>query len=498
MNVLRNAGFNFAGALLPAVALFASLPLVLQRLGPSGYGSLVLVTAIVGYAALLDVNASAGVVQVVAGHQARNEPEAARAAAGLGLAIHIAVGLLGAVLLLVLAGPLVRVVFDVPVALQSDMVLAVRVAAAGFLLGQVQQVLQGVPQALQRFDLSGRFDAVFGSLVPLVTLAVALAGGGLVAIIVARTLVSAAHVGLLWRLARSLLPGLVPAWPEAAARRTVLRFSVWAWLQRLAAVTQAQADKLLLGALRSLHDLTAYVVPATLVQRPCSLLFRLVQVMFPLSSALAAADRVDELRERALDAMRYNAWLHGVVCALLALFAPEWLHHWLGPQLPPEAPRVLVLLALAAWVDALTQVPSLVNDGLGHPQRTGATALLRAAVTVAASALALRLGGSLALAWAQVLVAGLATVLFLGWLHRHTLPWSLRRQTLPALAPAGALMAPVMALALWHAEQPPLALAPFGLVLGLTTVTLATLGWFGVLRAPHRVRLRAALAGRVR
>ncbi len=147
MNVLRNAGFNFAGALLPAVALFATLPLVLKGLGPAGYGSLVLVTAIVGYAALLDVNASAGVVQVVAAHHARGQAEAARSAAGLGLAIHLGVGLLGAGLLLVLAGPLVRQLFGVPDAQQAELTLAVRVAAAGFLLGQVQQVLQGVPQA---------------------------------------------------------------------------------------------------------------------------------------------------------------------------------------------------------------------------------------------------------------------------------------------------------------------------------------------------------------
>lgn len=493
MNVLRNAGFNFAGALLPAVALFATLPLVLKGLGPAGYGSLVLVTAIVGYAALLDVNASAGVVQVVAAHHARGQAESARSAAGLGLAIHLGVGLLGAGLLLVLAGPLVRQLFGVPEAQQAELTLAVRVAAAGFLLGQVQQVLQGVPQALQRFDLSGRFDAVFGSLVPLVTLVVVLAGGGLVAIVLARTAVTALHTGLLWRLARRLLPGLLPAWPEVASRRTVLRFSLWAWLQRVAAVTQAQADKLLLGALRSLPDLTSYAVPATLVQRPCGLLFRLVQVLFPLSSALAAAERVDELRERALDALRYSAWLHGMVCALLALFAPEWLHHWLGPQLPPEAPRVLALLALAAWVDATTQVPSLVNDGLGHPQRTGATALLRAAVTVAASALALQLGGALALAWAQLLVASLAAVLFIGWMHRSSLPWSLRRHTLPALAPAAALMAVVVPLSLGRSGQPPLSLAPFGLALLLATVALTAVGWFGVLSAPHRVRLRAAV-----
>ncbi|MEN9629543.1 MAG: hypothetical protein RJA10_2770, partial [Pseudomonadota bacterium] len=49
MTLLRNGVFNLAGALLPAVALFITIPLIITRLGAEAYGALVLVTSIVGY-----------------------------------------------------------------------------------------------------------------------------------------------------------------------------------------------------------------------------------------------------------------------------------------------------------------------------------------------------------------------------------------------------------------------------------------------------------------
>ena len=49
MSFLRNSAFHFVGGLLPAVALFVTIPIILHRMGPDAYGALVLITSIVGY-----------------------------------------------------------------------------------------------------------------------------------------------------------------------------------------------------------------------------------------------------------------------------------------------------------------------------------------------------------------------------------------------------------------------------------------------------------------
>lgn len=489
MSLLRNAGWNFAGAVLPALVLFITIPVIVQRLGAPTFGLLALVTSIVGYFALLDVNASPGVVKFLAAHHARGDHDALARVAGLGLLLQAAVALVGAALLAGLAVPLATRVFDVPAAQQADAVQALRWAALGFAVTQLQQGVLCLPQALQRYDVPGRLDAAFGAAVPLATLGVVLAGGGLVLIVATRTLLALLHLGLLLRAVHRLLPGWRPAWPSMQASREVLHFSAWTWLQKLAAVLHAHADKLMVGAQRSLLDLAGWVIPSTLVQRLAGPLFRLSQALLPRASALAAQQRLNELALQGVAAQRYNLWLHAVLVLVLAVFAPEWLHHWLGPALPPEAPQVLVLVALTTWCDALTQVPSLVNDGLGHPQHTGVAALLRAVAGVAAGWWALGQGGVLGLAWSQLAVAALVAGLFLAWVQPRTLPWPGRRTLGRVYGPALVLLALAVALVLWRQGQPVLVLPLFLLGLGGALAGLALWGWWGVLEAGHRQRL---------
>lgn len=493
MSLLRNAGWNFAGAVLPALVLFITIPLIVQRLGAPTFGLLALVTSIVGYFALLDVNASPGVVKFLAAHHARGEHDALARVAGLGLLLQAAVGLAGAALLAGLAVPLATRVFDVPAAQQAEAVAALRWAALGFAVTQLQQGVQCLPQALQRYDLTGRLDAAFGALVPVATLLVVLGGGSLVPIVATRTALALLHLGLLLHAVRQLLPGWRPAWPTVQASREVLHFSAWAWLQKLAAVLHAHADKLMVGAQRSLLDLAGWVIASTLVQRLAGPLFRLSQALLPRASALAAQQRLHDLAAQGVAAQRYNLWLHAALVLVLAVFAPEWLHHWLGPTLPPEAPLVLVLVALTTWCDAVTQVPSLVNDGLGHPQHTGLAALLRAGVGVAAGWWALRQGGVLGLAWSQLVVAALVAALFLAWVQPRTLPWPGRQTLGRVFGPALLLLVLAVGLVLGRQGQPVWALPHFLLGLAAALLLLALWGWWGVLDATHRQRLQALL-----
>jgi hypothetical protein len=141
-------------------------------------------------------------------------------------------------------------------------------------------------------------------------------------------------------------------------------------------------------------------------------------------------------------------------------------------------------------------VPSLVNDGLGRPQITAYAAVLRAALGLAAAALALQGGGVLWLAAAQLVVSLLMGVGFLVWVHRVSLPWTLASTLRPVLAPNALLLAPGAALALWHWQGPMLGAAELALALLLMMAGLLAVGWRWVLLTPHRVQLKAWLAAR--
>ena len=54
----------------------------------------------------------------------------------------------------------------VPPALMAEAVACLKLAALGFLFGQLQGYLHSVPQGLMRFDVSSLIELVFGTLVP--------------------------------------------------------------------------------------------------------------------------------------------------------------------------------------------------------------------------------------------------------------------------------------------------------------------------------------------
>jgi O-antigen/teichoic acid export membrane protein len=488
MTLLRNGVFNLAGALLPAVALFITIPLIITRLGAEAYGALVLVTSIVGYFGVIDINATAGTVKYVAEHQARGDDRQVSQVVTAAAVLHLCVGLLGAAVLYLGAGALVTDVFRVEPHWRAEAEATLRWSAAAFVVGQAQALLNSLPQALQRYDIVGRLDALFGTLVPVATLGVVAAGGSLVEIVQVRLLVSVGHAALLWRASRALLPGLNWSRPGPGTAGRLLHFSAYSWLQRLASLTSQNADKLLVGAQQSMAALAAYGIPLTLCSRVFGLLYRLLQAVFPLASALQALGQMEQLRRSSVMLQRYTLYLGVCACLLCAGFARELLHYWLQGRLPETSAVVLVLVAFTLLVDSATNVPSLVNDGLGRPHLTAAASMLRAGLGVAAAAVSLALGDIVTLALSQLLVSAGVAAGFLWAVHRHSLPWRWRDVAGPVYGLNAAVLVAGTALLAWRWHAPVLAPAAFAAAAALSATALAAVGWFAVLEPVHRRR----------
>lgn len=495
MTLLRNAAYNFAGALLPALALLVTIPLIVGRLGAEAYGALVLVTSIVGYFGVIDINATAGTVKYVAEHQARGDERQVSQVVSAAAVLHLLVGLVGAAVLFLGAGVFVNDVFKVEPHWRAEAEATLHWSAAAFVVGQAQALLNSLPQALQRYDIVGRLDALFGTLVPLATLAVVAAGGSLVEIVQARLLLSLCHAGLLWRASRALLPRLRWLHPGRGPTGQLLRFSAFSWLQRLASLTSQNADKLLVGAQQSMAALAAYGIPLTLCSRVFGLLYRLLQAVFPLASALQALGQIDRLRLDSVLLQRYTLYLNVCACLLCAGFSRELLHYWLQGRLPETSAVVLVLVAFTLLVDSATNVPSLVNDGLGRPQITAMASVLRAGLGVAAAAVALAVGDIVTLAMSQLLVAVVTAGGFLWAVHRHSLPWRWRDVAGPVYGLNGAVLAAGAALLAWRWQAPVMPPGLFAASFALVAAALAAVGWFAVLQPAHR-RLALDWVGR--
>lgn len=423
--VARNSFANLLGALLPALVALATIPFIVSRLGESSYGVLTLVTAIVGYFAVLDLNLTSGSVKYVAQYHAVGRSTELDQVITFGGLVYMAIGLLGCLAIAVFADPLASRLFKVPEQLIAVTVATLKLAAIGFFFGQMQSYLHSIPQSLQRYDISATLESCFGVLVPLLTVAILWLGHGLFEIVLLRVALSIANVATLIAVIRRLLPSFRFKLPSRSIIRSLASFSGYAYLSRLAAITYAEGDKLIIGATAGMAALTYYVVPFTLMNRVFAMSYRLGGVIYPLASELQSKNEMARLKDVYFAATRYIFFLNSLIALLATLFAVETLHYWMGPEFARQGSLILAIVAIASLVDSTTNLPSLVNDGLGRPRVTGLFAIARALLGLTLIYVLVTSFGILGAAIGHLVASCVVAIAFLVYVHRYSIPYSL-------------------------------------------------------------------------
>jgi O-antigen/teichoic acid export membrane protein len=420
--LLRNSLWNVSGSALPAIAALISVPLMIKALGLEGYGIVTIVSSVIGYFAVLDVNLSAGAIKYLAENHASGDRERFSETFWFGAMFYGCLGLFGAVLIYFGAGWLVQHLFDLPAATQDAAILALHIGAVGFALSQAQSYLIVVPQSLQRYDRSAQSEAFFGIVVNVASVVAAMSGGGVAGVIGVRVGISALNVCYLIFLVRGLDLNLELRWPRKDVRRALTSFSAYAYLSKLASTMHQHGDKLIIGALAGPVALTFYTVPVTLAGRILGLTYRLSSVIYPRASALAASQRMAELRPMYIGATRYITYINLIALGIIVLAGDEFLRRWVGEAFVAKGYPVLILMTLALLADSLTNIPSMVNDALGHPRVSGRFALARGLLGVGLVYVGAKFGGIIGAASAHLIGAVVLTTLFLLFVHGRTVP----------------------------------------------------------------------------
>jgi O-antigen/teichoic acid export membrane protein len=420
--LLRNSLWNLSGSAVPMVVALATVPLLIGALGVEGFGIVTMVSSVIGYFGVLDINLSAGAIKYLAEHHAAGDRRRFAETFWFGAMFYGGLGLLGAIAIFFASGMLVGRFFEVSAEMREATITAFQLGALGFALTQTQSYLLVVPQALQRYDRSAQSEAFFGVVVNLASVAAAMAGTGVVGVIIARLSVSAANVLYLVWMIYSFKLGLAPCRPGKDVRSALTSFSAYAYLSKIASTLHQHADKLIVGAIAGPVALTFYTVPVTLAGRILGLTYRMSSVIYPRASALAGAGRIAELHPVYLGVMRYVTYINLAALGIIVLAGDEFLRRWVGQEFVQQGYPVLVLMTLALLADSLTNIPSLVNDALGHPRVTGRFALANGLGGVATVYLGTKFGGIVGAAGGHLLSSLILGVCFLLFVHGRTVP----------------------------------------------------------------------------
>lgn len=495
--LIRNSLWNVTGSALPAIAALASVPLLIHALGVEGFGIVTLVSSVIGYFAILDINLSAGAIKYLAESHTAGDQRRFAETFWFGAMFYGVLGVLGGLAIFTLGAWLVDGIFNLPAHTHATTVLALQIGAVGFALNQMQSYLLVVPQSLQRYDRSAQSEAFFGVLVNVASVAAAVTVGTIAGVIAARVAVSLLNVIYLIFLIRSLKLGIRPAWPGKEVRGALTRFSAYAYLSKIAATLHQHGDKLIVGALAGPVALAFYTVPATLASRVLGLTYRLSSVIYPMTSALAASARINELRPIYLGTMRYVTYINLVALGVIVLAGDEFLRHWVGNDFVAQGYPVLVLMTVALLLDSLTNIPSLVNDALGHPEVSGRFALLRGVLGVSFVYVGAHAAGIVGAAIAHLLIALMMSGSFLLFVHERTVPISFNDVLVQGFGKSmsvGMLVFGVLFPLKWLIPQGLLGTA---LIVSAALLTLALAGFAFIVSGDERAAL-LAVARRMR
>ncbi len=364
----RNALWNFGGLAAPMLVALFAIPLLIEGMGKERFGLLAIVWMGVGYFSLFDLGLGRALTRMVAERLGRNASEDLGKLVWTALFLIAALGALGAVVVLSLAGPLVERVLAVAPALQGEAIAAFRILAVGLPLVVVTSALVGLLEAYQRFRVIAAVRLPLGLLTfagPLLSLQFSPSLAWATAVLLfGRCVALAAY----FHAAAATCAALErPQRPARELMAPLFRFGGWLTVTNIVGPLMTYLDRFFVGGLLSMTAVAHYATPYEVLSRVQVLPQAVLGVLFPALSTAAATGA----RERLV--VLYGAAAQGLSAVMLPLtagfflLAPEGLALWLGDDFRAASTLVVLWLAAGWMINSLALPAFTVLQSVGRP-----------------------------------------------------------------------------------------------------------------------------------
>lgn len=421
----RNTLLNALGQAVPLGVAVLAVPFVVAGLGAERFGILALAWIVLGYFGLFDLGLGRAATKYVAEALGRDDVESVPVLVGSAIVVQAAFGLLGGLVLTLIAPVLVGRVLDIPPVLADEALRSFYLLGAAVPIVLVSGTVRGVLEAAQRFDLVNVVSIPANSasyLLPLVGLWAGFRLPGIVALLLAARLASVAGYAA---FCAHVFPALRRRFTVSRdALRRLLGFGGWIMVSSITVPVLTYLERLLVASLVAVGALTFYAVPYEMVSRVALLPASFALTLFPAFSFLHA-NRPDRIGELASRPFRYLLVCATPVMAVFLAFAPDLLELWVGAEFAQRSAATMRILAVVFLLNALAQIPLAAVQGLGRPDLKAKLDLVEVPVFLALAAWLIPMWGITGAAWAKL---GITVVDFGGlvWLAGRTAGWSAR------------------------------------------------------------------------
>lgn len=400
--VLRGSVWSFGGQTVALLASLIATPVVIRLLGVDAYGVLTLITVLIGYAGASDLGMGEASTRFSAVRHTAGDADGEARVVWTALLVLTVPTALVAVTLILAAGPIIDALVTLPDWLRLQAVLALRIAAVGF-LARVLATVANTPHLVRlRLDVVAVINAT-ASVAQIVLVPVLLwFGGGLVAAAAVGTISATAALVAHAIAARRFLPALTRPRLEVEIITPLLRYGGATMVIVLAGLVAFNGEKLVIAKVLSATALAYYGVAFTLARLLALVPGAIAQSIFPAFARLqgdADRDALHALYDRAL---RVLVVLGVPSAAILCLLARPFLTAWAGPDFGRESLAPMYILTIGSLIDGLSYIPRAALNAKNRPDLAARLHLIDLAPYLVAAFLLTRAYGvsGAAAAWA--------------------------------------------------------------------------------------------------
>jgi O-antigen/teichoic acid export membrane protein len=402
--IRRNTTINLAGSAVPIVVSLVTVPLYLEVLDLSRYGTLIVAWTLLGYFGGFDLGLSRATANLVAKSPGdRQRSTVVWTALGLGGVV----GVLGG-LFLVLVG---YVIAEVAVlAEESDTLQGLPLLALAVPLTNTFWLFVGSIEGKERFWPANILLVSAVVLSQLIPLGAALrTDGDMTWVMCGVTLAALANALIGFVACSKVVPLRRPPCFDGYLARRLVRYGSWVMVTGLITPVLASFDRIVIGAALGPAAVAQYAIPSNLVNRLTILPVSIGRTLFPRMSRLDSGKAIVLQRGSLLS----SALLMTPIVILSMLLIEPFLRAWVGDEVADTGGPVGEILLLGIWLTAVASVPYAYLQARNRPDLPAKFHLIELPLYLVALWVGLEAWGIEGAAWAWTFRAALDCVLLL-------------------------------------------------------------------------------------
>ncbi|MBC3919931.1 flippase [Undibacterium sp. CY18W] len=381
MSLKRNTIWNLLGNGLPLIAAAAFTPYTLRQLGNEAFGVLTLIWGLIGYFSLFDFGTGRALTYEISKLRSAGQFLAIPSVLKAGLLLTAATGMLGTLIMIVLAPHLAQNWLKISLPLQHDAQIAFEIAALGVIPSAITSGLRGAMEGLERFRASNLNKIFLGfCMFTLPALAIVLHGPRLwpiaLYLAMARLLVVIGgalqlHKYLFTKTTNEPIRENGSQTSEANALsqrlRSLLSFGFWVTVSSIISPLMVFGDRFFVSAMVGADKLSVYAIPQEALMRMLLVPIAICGALLPLFATLADQQA---LKNSYRQNYRRMTFIMLGLCTAVALFAYPGFSLWLSPEFASKALPITLILAAGTFFNGIALVPHTLLHAQGQTKIT--------------------------------------------------------------------------------------------------------------------------------